>query len=79
MNGGSGGEVTILELAETIAEVVGYRADLTFDTTKPDGTPRKLMDSGRLHEMGWHGARPLREGIANAYAAFLTQTTSERS
>ncbi|MBK8438684.1 MAG: GDP-L-fucose synthase [Rhodobacter sp.] len=79
VNVGSGVEVTILELAETIAEVVGYRADLTFDTTKPDGTPRKLMDSGRLHEMGWHGARPLREGIANAYAAFLTQTTSERS
>jgi GDP-L-fucose synthase len=71
VNVGSGVEVTIRELAETIAEVVGYDASLTFDATKPDGTPRKLMDSGRLHAMGWDGARPLEEGIADAYRWFL--------
>lgn len=73
VNVGSGVEVTIRELAETIAEVVGYRARLSFDATQPDGTPRKLMNSGRLHAMGWNGARSLKEGIANAYADFLTR------
>lgn len=71
VNVGSGTEVTIRELAETIAEIVGYRADLVFDATKPDGTPRKLMDSSRLHELGWNGARQLKDGIADAYQAFL--------
>ncbi len=73
INVGSGVEVTIRELAETIAEVVGYDAKLTFDATKPDGTPRKLMDSGRLHAMGWDRARPLEEGIADAYQDFLSR------
>ena len=71
VNVGSGVEVTIRELAETIARVVGYQADLAFDATKPDGTPRKLMDSGRLHAMGWNAARPLDAGIADAYRDFL--------
>ena len=71
VNVGSGVEVTIRELAETIAKVVGYEARLRFDASKPDGTPRKLMDSGRLHAMGWNRARPLAEGIADAYADFL--------
>ncbi|MDF2142043.1 GDP-L-fucose synthase [Paenirhodobacter sp. CAU 1674] len=71
INVGSGVEVTIRELAEIIAEVVGYEATLTFDATKPDGTPRKLMDSGRLHAMGWNRARPLRDGIVDTYADFL--------
>jgi GDP-L-fucose synthase len=71
LNVGSGVEVTIRELAETIAEVVGYEAELTFDATKPDGTPRKLMDSSRLHGLGWNNARSLRDGIAHAYAAYL--------
>ena len=70
VNVGSGSEVTIRELAETIAKVVGYDADLAFDAEKPDGTPRKLMDSGRLHAMGWNGARPLEDGVRDAYAAF---------
>lgn len=73
VNVGSGAEVTIRDLAETIARVVGYDASLTFDATKPDGTPRKLMDSGRLHAMGWDGARPLEEGIADAYRDFLSR------
>lgn len=71
LNVGSGVEVTIRELAETIAQVVGYEARLEFDATKPDGTPRKLMDSTRLHTLGWNCARPLRDGIAHAYAAYL--------
>jgi GDP-L-fucose synthase len=71
VNVGSGVEVSIRELAETIARVVGYEAELVFDASKPDGTPRKLMDSGRLHAMGWNRARPLEEGIRDAYAHFL--------
>ncbi|WP_158971914.1 GDP-L-fucose synthase [Chachezhania sediminis] len=71
VNVGSGVEVSIRELAETIAKVVGYDAELVFDATKPDGTPRKLMDSARLHAMGWNGARSLEDGIRDAYAAFL--------
>ncbi len=71
LNVGSGVEVTIRELAETIAKVVGYDATLTFDADKPDGTPRKLMDSGRLHDLGWNKARGLQEGIAQAYAHWL--------
>lgn len=71
VNVGSGVEVTIRELAETIAGVVGYDAALVFDATKPDGTPRKLMDSGRLHAMGWNRARSLRDGIDDAYRHFL--------
>jgi len=71
INVGSGIECTISELAHTIAEVVGYEADLVFDPTKPDGTPRKLMDSSRLHAMGWKGARALKQGIADTYKSFL--------
>ena len=72
VNVGSGHEVTIKELAETIAEVVGYDAALTWDTTKPDGTPRKLMDSARLHGLGWNNARDLKDGIAQTYADWIT-------
>ncbi|WP_341486794.1 GDP-L-fucose synthase [Pararhizobium sp. A13] len=71
VNVGSGVEVSIRELAETIAEVVGYEAKLTFDATKPDGSPRKLMDCSRLHAIGWNNVRSLKDGIANAYAHWL--------
>ncbi|NVJ95222.1 MAG: GDP-L-fucose synthase [Marivivens sp.] len=71
INVGSGVEVTIKELAETIAEVVGYDAVLTWDTSKPDGTPRKLMDSSRLHALGWNNARDLKEGIAQTYSDWV--------
>lgn len=71
VNVGSGVEVTIRELAEIIARVVGYEAKLVFDATKPDGTPRKLMDSSRLRRMGWGNARDLEMGIQDAYAHFL--------
>ncbi|QBF34241.1 GDP-L-fucose synthase [Thalassococcus sp. S3] len=71
LNVGSGVEVSIRELAETIIDVVGYEAALLFDPTKPDGTPRKLMDSSRLHALGWNRARPLAEGIADTYRHYL--------
>lgn len=76
VNVGSGVEVTIRELAETIADVVGYDAELTFDATKPDGTPRKLMDSTRLHTLGWNNARSLRDGIAQTYDHWLSHNAS---
>lgn len=72
INVGSGVEVSIRELAELIAQVVGYEATLTFDSDKPDGTPRKLMDSTRLHNMKWNKVRRLKDGISDAYRAFMS-------
>jgi GDP-L-fucose synthase len=72
LNVGSGAEVTIRALAETIAKVVGYEAKLVFDADKPDGTPRKLMDSTQLHDLGWNRARGLEEGVTQAYAHWQT-------
>ena len=71
INVGSSSEVTIKGLAQTIAKVVGYEAELVFDSSKPDGTPRKLMDSSRLHELGWNNARSLEDGIASTYKHWL--------
>jgi GDP-L-fucose synthase len=76
INIGSGTDVTIRELAETVCEVLGYDGALAFDPTKPDGTPRKLMDSSRLFALGWKPRIPLREGIAQAHAWFLENQTS---
>lgn len=70
VNIGSGIEVSIRELAETIKEVVGYEGELTFDETKPDGTPRKLLDVTKLHKMGWHHEIGLKEGLGIAYREF---------
>jgi len=78
INVGSGVEVSIRELAETIAEVVGYEAELVFDSTKPDGTPRKLMDSRRLHDLGWDNARSLKDGLTATYADWLESYSSRR-
>lgn len=64
-------DVTILELAELIKSVVGYTGNITFDTTKPDGTPRKLMDSTRINQLGWRAKTSLEEGLKLAYADFL--------
>lgn len=71
INVGSGAEVSIRDLAETIARVVGYDTNLIFDSSKPDGTPRKLMDSSRLHELGWNKARSLEDGIRSTYQHWL--------
>jgi GDP-L-fucose synthase len=67
INVGSGDEVTIRALAELIAAVVGYTGTFAFDTTKPDGTPRKLLDTSRLRALGWAPRIGLREGLAGAY------------
>ena len=71
INVGSGSEITIRGLAETISKVVGYKAELVFDSSKPDGAPRKLMDSSRLHALGWNDARNLQDGIASTYKSWL--------
>lgn len=70
INVGCGTDLTIRELAETIAEVVGFSGELTFDTDKPDGTPRKLMDVSRLKALGWTSSIDLREGLTQAYSDF---------
>ncbi|QCO41471.1 GDP-L-fucose synthase [Leptospira interrogans] len=72
VNVGSGIEVSIRELAETIKEVVGYQGLLTFDLTKPDGTPRKLLDVSKLHKMGWKHQVELKEGIRLAFEDYKT-------
>ncbi len=71
VNVGFGSDVTIAELAETVAEIVGFSGDLAFDDSKPDGMPRKLLDVGRLADIGWRAKIGLREGISRAYAWYL--------
>lgn len=73
INVGVGEDVSIKELAETIRDVVGFRGELTFDTSKPDGTPRKLLDVSKLAALGWRAKTPLREGIASTYAWYREQ------
>jgi GDP-L-fucose synthase len=70
INIGTGKDITIKELAELIKDVVGYKGELKFDTSKPDGTPRKLLDVSRLHDAGWEYKISLREGIENTYDWF---------
>ena len=69
INIGTGEDVTIRELAEMVGRVVGFEGKLVFDATKPDGTPRKLMDSGLIHSLGWKHTVELEDGIARTYAA----------
>jgi GDP-L-fucose synthase len=71
INVGTGEDLTIRELAEIVREVVHPQATLTFDTTKPDGTPRKLLDVSHLHALGWQHKIPLRDGIRSTYEWFL--------
>ena len=72
INVGSGVDCTIRELAETIADVVGFKGKLVFDTSKPDGTPRKLMDGKRLRDLGWEPKYTLKEGLKLTYEWFLS-------
>ena len=71
INVGCGKDVTIRELAELICDVVGFEGDLTWDKTKPDGTPRKLLDVSKLRELGWAPGISLRDGISRTYDWFL--------
>lgn len=73
VNIGSGSEISIRQLAETIARIVGYHGEVQWDNTKPNGTPRKLMDSGRLFALGWKPKVGLDEGIRKAYEDFLSR------
>lgn len=68
LNIGTGEELTIRELAETVAAAVGFKGELVFDSTKPDGMPRKLLDVGKLEALGWEPKTSLREGLAETYA-----------
>jgi GDP-L-fucose synthase len=71
LNLGTGEELSIRDLSETVADVVGFKGELFFDTTRPDGTPRKLLDCTRLHAMGWRPRTPLRQGLEVTYRWFL--------
>ncbi|MBU2950237.1 GDP-L-fucose synthase [Tamlana agarivorans] len=70
-NVGTGSDVTIKQLAETIQKVVGHQGQIIWDSSKPDGTPRKLMDSSKLNQLGWQATTSLEDGIASTYKWFL--------
>jgi GDP-L-fucose synthase len=72
INVGVGDDISIRELAETIRVIVGFEGDVVFDSEKPDGTPRKLLDVSRLHALGWRARIPLRQGIEETYRWFLS-------
>ena len=78
INVDTGEDIAIMELAQLIAEVTGFKGRITTDPAKPDGTPRKLMDAGRLARMGWRAHIGLREGIEDAYDWFLQNRESAR-
>jgi GDP-L-fucose synthase len=73
VNIGCGEDLTIRELAELVAEVVGYGGKLVFDTSKPDGTMRKVMDVSRINALGWHRTMMLKDGIALSYQDMLRE------
>jgi len=79
VNVGSGAEVSIAALAKLIADVVGYRGQLRFDPSKPDGTPRKLLDSSRLTALGWSPRIPLVDGVRETYASFIVEHVDRHS
>jgi GDP-L-fucose synthase len=77
VNVGTGSDITIKELGEIVARVVGYRGKFTFDTSKPDGAPRKLLDVGRLRALGWTAKTSLEDGFAQTYDWFLQNIASK--
>jgi GDP-L-fucose synthase len=79
INIGCGEDISIRKLAELICEIVGFQGDLTWDTTMPDGIPRKLLDVSKLHDLGWHHTIGLREGIARTYEWFLRNAAAKIS
>ncbi|SDF37154.1 GDP-L-fucose synthase, partial [Bradyrhizobium brasilense] len=74
VNIGTGEDITIAEFARVVAAAVGYRGAISFDTSRPDGTPRKLLDVSRLVRLGWRATTSLEDGIALAYQAYLRET-----
>jgi GDP-L-fucose synthase len=79
MNIGTGYDVTIAEFAALVQEVVGYRGEIVFDTTRPDGTPRKLLDVSRLEALGWKARTPLRDGLVQSYSWFRDNINTLRA
>jgi GDP-L-fucose synthase len=79
LNVGTGQDITIAEFAQLVADVVGYRGRLVFDTSRPDGVPQKLLNVSKLMHLGWRAKTPLREGIIATYADFLAQAEAVRS
>lgn len=77
-NVGSGREVRIMDLAELISEVIGFKGEIVWDTDKPDGTPRKLLDSTRINDLGWKHSTSLREGIEITYSWYLSNLSNLR-
>lgn len=77
VNIGVGTDVTIKELAQSIQRIVGYVGEIVFDKTKPDGTPRKLMDAGRLHAAGWRAYTGFEDGLQRAYSAFCESDAAQ--
>jgi len=70
VNIGTGKDLTIKALAELICEIIGYKGDIVYDVSKPDGTPRKLLDVGKLHGLGWKAEISLKEGIQKVYKEY---------
>ncbi|MCZ7559969.1 MAG: GDP-L-fucose synthase [Burkholderiaceae bacterium] len=79
INVGVGEDLTIAELAEAVGQVVGYTGGVVFDVSKPDGTPRKLLDVSRMHRLGWRAKTRLRQGLESAYRDFLGWTEADRA
>lgn len=78
INAGAGEEIQIRDLAALVADVVGYRGEIAWDTSRPDGTPRKLLEVERLAGLGWRARTPLREGIERAYRWYLANLEKEQ-
>ena len=73
INVGCGDDITIAQLAQAVSQAVGYQGNIDYDPTKPDGSPRKLMDSSRLNALGWQAKVALDQGLRQAYQDFLQQ------
>lgn len=71
LNVGSGAEVSISDLSRMIKKIIGYKGDLKFDQSKPDGNPRKLIDSSKLNNLGWMATTELEEGLSKTYSWYL--------
>ncbi|WP_311738507.1 GDP-L-fucose synthase [Bradyrhizobium sp. NC92] len=77
VNVGTGEDITISEFARVVAAAVGYRGEISFDNSRPDGTPRKLLDISRLAKLGWRARTSLEDGIRRAYAAYLAESQAK--
>ena len=79
INIGTGEDITIADFARVVAATIGYTGEVSFDSSRPDGTPRKLLDVGRLAKLGWRASTSLENGIEAAYQAFLEETEQQQS